>query len=586
MTFSNIRSFLKALRSENELVDITAPVNPYLEIPEIHRRTVSGGGPALMFKNVNGSRFPVVTNLFGTKKRVDLAFGSDGPKLLAQIAALPHEFLPPTAAKVWRSRSLFKRILSAGTSRTLKAPVLAEKMAAVDLTQLPALTTWKLDGGPFFTLPLVYTEDPASRISNLGMYRMHRYDKTTTGMHFQINKGGGFHLARAGELGLKLPVNVAFGGPPLAILGAIAPLPENVPELMLTSLLLGSRLKLARAAESQLPIMAEAEFTLIGSVDPHEVHPEGPFGDHYGYYSLQHDFPVFRCNAVYHRPDAIFPATVVGKPRQEDFYIGNYLQELLSPLFPLVMPAVKDLWSYGETGYHSLAAAVVRQRYKREAMVSAFRILGEGQLSLTKFLLVLDRDLDLKDFKAVLEYVLERSDFRSDLYVFSNLSMDTLDYTGPTLNHGSKGVLLGVGDPIRQPPGEFQSPLPTGINSAAVFCRGCLVVSGSSYSADTRLAAAVAADPAFAEWPLVILVDNAGKAASSIEHFLWTTFTRFEPAADIYSSKTDLIRFHPSPQPPIVIDARMKPSYPDELECDEDTARMVDRRWREYFPAK
>ena len=193
----------------------------------------------------------------------------------------------------------------------------------------------------------------------------------------------------------------------------------------------------------------------MGDVPPHVRRPEGPFGDHYGYYSLHHDYPVFHVTRLAHRRDAIYPATIVGKPRQEDFFIGDLLQDLLSPLFPLVMPAVRRLWSYGETGYHSLAAAVVRERYGREAMASAFRILGEGQLSLTKFLLVTDRDVDLHDFRATLQHVLARTRSETDLYVFSNLAMDTLDYTGPRVNEGSKGVWLGLGDPVRDLPPAF-----------------------------------------------------------------------------------------------------------------------------------
>ena len=195
----------------------------------------------------------------------------------------------------------------------------------------------------------------------------------------------------------------------------------------------------------------------MGQVAPKVRKPEGPFGDHYGYYSLQHDYPVFDVRQIAHRRDAIYPATVVGKPRQEDFFIGDLLQDLLSPLFPLVMPAVEQLWSYGETGYHSLAGAVVKQRYKREAMASAFRILGEGQLSLTKFILLTDRLVDLKDFRATLEHVLARTNPQTDLYVFSNLSMDTLDYTGPVVNEGSKGVWLGLGDPMRELPRDFRA---------------------------------------------------------------------------------------------------------------------------------
>ncbi len=208
------------------------------------------------------------------------------------------------------------------------------------------------------------------------------------------------------------------------------------------------------------PLVADAEFALVGEVAPRERRPEGPFGDHYGYYSLQHDYPVFHVRALAHRRDAIYPATVVGKPRQEDFFIGDLLQDLLSPLFPLVMPGVEALWSYGETGYHSLAAAVVQERYGREAMKSAFRILGEGQLALTKFLFLTDRRVDLRNFRATLEHVLARTNPETDLYVFSHLSMDTLDYTGPEVNKGSKGVWLGIGDPLRELPREFRPAAP------------------------------------------------------------------------------------------------------------------------------
>ena len=275
-------------------------------------------------------------------------------------------------------------------------------------------------------------------------------------MHWQIGKGGGFHYKLAPKApGLPLPVTVFLGGPPALILSAIAPLPENVPELMLASLVAGRRLKRV-TGQGPHPLVAEAEFALIGSVAPSVCGGQrGPFGDHYGYYSLQHDYPVFEIERMAQRHDAIYPATVVGKPRQEDFFIGDLLQDLLSPLFPLVMPAVRSLWTYGEAGYHSLAAGIVRERYRREAMASAFRMLGEGQLSLTKFLLLTDRAVDLRDFKATLVHLLERTQPERDLFVFSNVSMDTLDYTGPAVNEGSKGVWLGLGDPIRTLPGAF-----------------------------------------------------------------------------------------------------------------------------------
>jgi 3-polyprenyl-4-hydroxybenzoate decarboxylase len=332
-------------------------------------------------------------------------------------------------------------------------------------------------------------------------------------------------------------------------------------------------------------LIADAEFALMGEVPARLRRPEGPFGDHYGYYSLQHDYPVFQLKRLAHRGDAIYPATVVGKPRQEDFFIGDLLQELLSPLFPLVMPAVERLWSYGETGYHSLAAAVVKQRYKREAMASAFRILGEGQLSLTKFLLVTDRHVDVKNFRATLEHVLARTHAETDLYVFSNLSMDTLDYTGPTVNEGSKGVWLGLGDPVRELPRQFSGELPAGVTDVYVFCGGCLLVNAPAYGAEPAAAARLATSPTFASWPLVVVTDEAGRASKSDMNFLWTTFTRFEPAADIHAADRTIVRNHIAYRGPVVIDARLKPWYPKELSCRDDIAARVTQRWAEYFPS-
>jgi 3-polyprenyl-4-hydroxybenzoate decarboxylase len=289
--------------------------------------------------------------------------------------------------------------------------------------------------------------------------------------------------------------------------------------------------------------------------------------------------------AVLRLRDAILPETVVGKPRPEDFYLGDHLQELLFPLLPDAMPGVRDLWSYGETGYHSLAAAIVHERYKREAMASAFRILGEGQLSLTKFLIAVDQPVDLRDFRAVLRHVLERADFRTDLFLFSNLSMDSLDYAGPRINEGSKGVLLGLGDARRRLPEAFAGELPPGVKRAEVFTPGCLVLEGPKYADEPGAARAFAAAAPFAGWPMLVLTDDARRAAKSPMNFLWTTFTRFDPAADLYAAEVELVRNHPSFTPPILIDARMKPWYPEELFCDPDTAKLVERRWREYFPA-
>jgi UbiD family decarboxylase len=609
---ASLRAFLDVLRRERAIVEVEAEVDSRLEIAEIHRRVIAAGGPALLFRRVKGSPFPVVTNLFGTRARMELAFGSRPQKIIEEIARLPLELVPPTLGRLWSKRGLIASLAKVGVARRARGAVSEVVESPPRLSSLPALQTWPRDGGAFITLPLVYTEHPASGGSNLGMYRIQIFDDEHCGVHMQIGKGGGFHLAAAEQSRRALPVNIFVGGPPALMLGAVAPLPENVPELLLASLVLGKKLALAKNPSGALPLVADADFAIVGEIAPGARRPEGPFGDHYGYYSEVHDYPLMRVKSLMHRRDAIFPATVVGKPRQEDFFLGDYLQELLSPLFPVVMPSVRALWSYGETGYHSLSAAVVHERYKREAMMSAFRILGEGQLSLTKFLLLTNQAVDLRDFKATLTHVLERADFRTDLFLFANLSMDSLDYAGPRINEGGKGVLLGLGDPIRRLPVEFsasgQSPstsassavstarssstgsandgvLPNGVRKVRVFSPGCLVVEGPAFTDERDAARRIASASAFADWPLLVLSDDADRHAKSAMNFLWSTFTRFDPAADIHAAKIDFIGARASFTPPIVIDARRKPSYPEELFCDEATAKLVDRRRKEYFPS-
>jgi UbiD family decarboxylase len=584
--FPNLRAFIEQLRRDGDLATVDVPVSPVLEAAEIHRRVIAAGGPALLFTNVEGSRFPVATNLFGTPRRAELAFGSRPERLIRRLVGLVETILPPTIGKLWGARDLAFEALSVGTTRRSRGPVTEIVTRDVRLDALPALTTWPEDGGPFVTLPLVFTRHPESLVPNLGMYRLQVHDRRTTGMHWQIGKGGGFHYAVAEARNAPLPVTVFLGGPPAMILAAVAPLPENVPELLLASLIAGRRLDTCPGPGVH-PLVAESEFALIGSVPPRARRPEGPFGDHYGYYSLRHDYPVFEVEHLAHRRDAIYPATVVGKPRQEDAFIGDLLQKLLAPLFPLVMPAVTSLWSYGETGYHALAAAVVKQRYKREAMASAFRILGEGQLSLTKFLIVLDRDVELADFRAVLEHLLERTKPETDLFVFSNVSMDTLDYTGPAVSEGSKGVWLGVGDPVRELPREFRSAVdpPPGARDPRVFCPGCLVVGAPPAADEPGAAARFAEHPAFKDWPLVVVTDEPARAAASSINFLWTTFTRFEPGADVHAAAKRIVRNHVTLTPPIVLDARVKPGFPTELLADPATSAKVAKRWKEYFPS-
>jgi len=581
----NLRSFIETLRRENDLIEIETEVDPYLEIAEIHRRVIEEQGKTLLFNNVKNSKFPVVTNLFGTVKRIELAFTKKPQEFVRRAVEMVEVLLPPKLRQLWNYRDMALSAMKLGTKKVRNAPVLEVCDRPVNLEKLPLLQLWHEDGGHFITLPLVYTESPTSGKHNLGMYRIQRFDERTTGIHWQIGKGGGFHHYEAEQQNKSLPVTIFLGGAPAMILSAITPLPEDVPELMLASLLADGKIETVdNPIKNHHRLIAEAEFAICGQVPPHVRRPEGPFGDHYGYYSLAHDYPIFQAEAVFHRRDAIYPATVVGKPRQEDFYIGDYLQELLSPLFPLVMPAVLDLWSYGETGFHSLAAAVVKERYAREALGAGFRILGEGQLSLTKFLLLTDKPQDLRDFKSLFEHILARVNWESDFFIFDRTSFDTLDYASGKINHGSKAMLVGVGEAVRDLKREFKSELPSYLKRAEVFCGGCLVLEGDSYSSNENLAEQVAKSGKFDDWQIVILHDSA-EFASSTDKFLWATWTRFNPSTNIYAKEISVKNNHIVYRAPIVIDARMKPWYPKEVEPRDDIVKLVDERWREYFPS-
>lgn len=579
LSCSNLRSFIHLLEQRGDLCRITTPVDPDLEVAEIHRRVIAQGGPALLFERPLGAKFPLVTNLFGTAKRVELAFGPRPRAILETIARAPEVLMPPSLRGAWRMRSLAALPLRVGLRRSWRAPVLECEMQPPDLTVLPATKSWKEDGGRFLTLPLVHTHPLGEGASNLGIYRVQIFGSRETGMHFQIGKGGGFHLHAFEGASQPMPLNVYLGGPPALMLAAIAPLPENVPELLLASLMVGSRLGMTPPlGRFGMSGVAEAEFCLVGHVPPNIRRDEGPFGDHYGYYSLKHPYPVFRVDHMYHRRDAIFPATVVGKPCQEDFFLGNYLQTLLQPMIRLAMPTVRDLWSYGETGFHALTAAVVADRYSREAVGTMLRILGEGQLSLTKFLLGVDQPLDLQDFRAVLRHVLERVVWSRDLVVIPDTSMDSLDYAGPKLHHGSKGFVVGLGPPCR-PLG--RRPIPDlsgeGVASCEIFIPGCLVIDGADIDVPHVLQRLQGLD-----WPLVVRVDSARATVASVMTFLWTTFTRMDPFSDLFSLAGPWRQCRRAEGDVIIIDARMKSHYPDELECDPETSQRVDRQWATY----
>ena len=441
------------------------------------------------------------------------------------------------------------------------------------------LTSWPKDGGAFVTLPLVYTESTLTKANNLGMYRIQRHSKNKVGLHFQITKGGGYHYYEAEQQNKPLPVTISIGGPPALMLSAISPLPEHISELLLASFILKEKIPVVHHRSSAHPLFAECEFAIHGTAEPHVRHDEGPFGDHYGIYSLKHPFPCLNVKTLYHRKDAIYPATVVGIPPQEDFYIGEYLQELFQPLLKMVMPSVIDVWSYAESGFHTLSTVVTKERHHREAMTSAFRVLGEGQLGLTKCLFVInDTTVNIREPKEIIKHLLERFDPRTGLYIFNHLSMDTLDYSSSKLNKGSRAVFLGLGDPIRKLPKVYNKQTKY-IKKAHVFTDGCLVISTDLDKKDINKLLNV---KSLAQWPLIFITDDVEYIMENPINFMWHIFIHFDPANDIHSSH-NVINNHIEHNCPIIIDARTKEHIPDRVSPCGTTASFVTDNWSSYW---
>ncbi len=587
MSLPDLRAFLSLLEAQGELVRVTCEVDPDQEITVLQHRVLAAGGPALLFERVKGSPYRLVSNLFGTARRVALAFGRPPADIGGEVAGLAHRLMPPSAGALWSARrSLWN--LSRARLRTVRTgPVLEQLFEPPQLDRLPVLTCWPLDGGPFFTLPLVQTADPRTGVGNLGIYRMQRFDDRCTGMHWQIEKGGGFHFQAACERGVPLPVSVSLGGPPALTLAAIAPLPEGVDERLLAALIMGRPLDVIRRSATGHRIPARAEFVLEGSVTPGELRQEGPFGDHLGHYSHSARFPVFRVARLLARRDAIFPATVVGKPPQEDYFIGCALQEMTLPLLKLLRPAIVDLWAYPETGFHPLSVAAVRERYPREALKHALGILGEGQLSLTKVLIVVDQNVNVRRFADVSRAVWENLDAAEGLHLLAPTAQDTLDFTGPAMNTGSRLILLATrGDRPKlrtQPPPPPPAPgaVAPGIRALAAVGEAFLVAQVARDADRTAVRAALAAHPATRAYLFHVLVSEDVPVDDPCL-VLWGWFTRFDPLADLYPARREVEGNRLVLHFPIAIDATWKPGYRQPVAFDPERAARVDRRWASY----
>ena len=614
MGYRSLASCVDALRAEREAVVVDAVVDPHLEIAEIQRRLFRCGGPAVLFTRPRGCDFPILVNLYGTQARVERIFSDT----LDRVRRLVELKIDPAAAarRPWRYCRAPLDALTMLPRHVRRGPVQACTMA---LSSLPRVVSWPGDGGPFITLPCVYSEDPSrpgTRASNLGMYRVqlagNAYAEDEVGLHYQLHRGIGIHHGRALERGEPLRVVITVGGAPAMAVAAMMPLPEGLSELTFAGALAGHRIPMITAA-GRPAVYAEADFAIEGTILP-GTKPEGPFGDHLGYYARRHEFPLLRVDRVSHRPGAIWPITVVGRPPQEDTLFGWLVHELTGPIIPTVLPGVTSIHAVDAAGVHPLLLAVGSERYQpwrktdrpAELLTQASSILGQGQLSLAKYLFIVNGleapGLDAHDIDPFLDWLLARVDWRRDCHFHTETTIDTLDYSGSGMNAGSKLVVAARGVPRRQLGRELPQalPLPAGFSNPRVCRPGVLAIEGPRIEPRPRLdsgddaaiwqAAAsapwgddverlcVALEQAggLEAWPMIVVVDDAAFTAAAPENLLWTTFTRSNPAADVHGVGATVRQKHWGCTGPLVIDARLKPHHAPPVEEDPAVSARVD----------
>jgi len=624
MGFHSLRDCVEALRREGQCLVVEHPVDPHLEIAEIQRRLFRAGGPAVLFARPQGSRFPVLVNLYGTKRRIERIFADS----LDRVRRLVELKIDPTAAlrkpaRYWRSPydalAMLPRMVRTG-------PVMAR---SVPLSGLPQVVSWPGDGGPFITLPAVYTEDPnrpSPKHSNLGMYRVQLAGNDyapdrEVGLHYQIHRGIGLHHAAALARGEPLKVTIFVGGSPALAVAAVMPLPEGLPELTFAGVLAGHRIPMIRRP-GRPAIYAAADFVIEGTVFPGATKPEGPFGDHLGYYARRHEFPVLTVEHVWHREAAIWPVTVVGRPPQEDTLFGWLVHELTGPVIPTVLPGISSVHAVDASGVHPLLLAVGSERYMpwktsdrpAELLTQASAILGQGQLSLAKYLFIVNGGdcpgLDAHDVREFLGCLLARADWGRDCHFHTETTIDTLDYSGSGFNAGSKLVVAARGPAVRELPGELPAgiPLPPGFRNPRLCLPGVVAVEGprieprprleapddaaiwatageSRWGDDVeRLCGAIDREHPLRRFPLLVVVDDAAFTAGSLENFLWVTFTRSNPAADVHGAEAAIRHKHWGCRGPLVIDARLKPHHAPPVEEDRLITAAVDELCRPGGP--
>ena len=601
MIYRTLTQAVHDLEATGRLRRIVVPVDPHLEIGVIQRRAFERGGPALLFTNVKGTNFPMLGNLFGTMERTRFLFRSTlrAVEALFRLKADPLDGL----RRPFLYASLPFRLLSAFPRRKADGAVFGNRTT---LSALPQLVSWPKDGGGYITLPQVYTENPAKPgffHANLGMYRVQMTGKSyrpdiEAGLHYQIHRGIGPHHAEALARGEDLKVVVSVGGPPALAMAALFPLPENMPELYLAGFLAGHRIPMTQR-EGSLPVPAEADFAIVGRVKGKHTAPEGPFGDHMGYYSLEHDFPVMTVDAVYHRHNAIWPFTTVGRPPQEDTVFGDFIHELTRELVPTVFHSVREVHAVDAAGVHPLLLAVGRERYvpfagsrqPQELITGGLNLLGATQTSLAKYVLMGAWDdapgLSAHDIPAFFSHMLARTDFSRDVHFLTRTTMDTLDYTGISLNQGSKLLWTAAGEAKRRLATELPAglTLPAGFSAPRLFAPGIMVCSGPPHTlppdnedaAMENLAQHFVGREATVEGiALVVAVDDADFAAASWHNFLWVAFTRSDPATDLYGVRATTTCKHWGCEAPLIMDSRLKSYQAPPLEMDPAVEKRVD----------
>lgn len=596
MRYKSLKQCVDDLERNGHLIRIEQEVDPHLEMAEIHRRVFQANGPAIFYANVKDSPFPAVSNLFGTLDRSRFLFRSTlrWVQRLVEAKADPVAFLRAP----WRAMGI-ARIAFHTLPRRVRFGAVLKHSTRID--QLPQIQCWPDDGGPFVLLPQVYTEDPdrpGVMNANLGMYRIqlsgNEYvQNEEVGLHYQIRRDIGIHHANALRRGEPLRVSVFIGGPPAHTFSAVMPLPEGLSELIFAGGLAGRRFRYAR--RNGYVISTEADFVITGTVHPGETKPEGPFGDHLGYYSLAHDFPVLHVEDVWHRRDAIYPFTVVGRPPQEDTAFGLLIHELTGPMVPVEIPGLKSINAVDAAGVHPLLIAIGSERYvpyrerqPQEILTLANALLGFGACSLAKYLFICAGEdnphLNTHDIGSYFIHVLERVDWRRDLHFQTRTTMDTLDYSGTGFNEGSKVVIAAAGakrrDLWREIPGDLR--LPEGFKNPAIALPGIAAIEGPVFKdgdqggEDAVRLAETLASQSLDGLPLILIVDDSAFCSRTLNNFLWVTFTRSNPSHDVYGVDSFIEYKHWGCNGPLIIDARHKPHHAPPLVEDPNITKRVE----------